>query len=212
MRYLLFLGLLVSVSCAESPTPTAPPPTPTPPPTATPTPHDPCAWKHQSFDIWSTVSEKSMNMSISTSVQYSWSEQFGVERFEHTQAHHLDSGELIGQDQVIYKAGVIYRRSNIRSDPEVFGSWWISGDYPPTFQGSAPCLDIPDPDDEGPHWVEEGEGLRSEMWVDEQGRPVRAQETFDETWEGTPHVRHYTYSGYGEENVIEAPDVPAEGR
>ena len=60
-------------------------------------------------------------------------------------------------------------------------------------------------------FISEGQGaVRNEYWVDSTGRPTRARRTrFPPEYDGVTNtetiVTEFTYSDYGEANVIEAP-------
>ena len=134
-------------------------------------------------------------------------------------------GTLIGKAEAITKDGMRYSREPPRDNPETYGEWRVvgtdlHGSFPP------PCLD-PDtfdasdsgPSDE-PHFTSERflskeEGtMRNEYWADASGRPTRSRRTiFPPEYDGETNtetgVIEFTYSGYGEPNVIEAPCASA---
>ncbi len=130
-------------------------------------------------------------------------------------------GKFIGKSEAITKDGTRYSRESTPDKPEVYGEWRIVGT---DLHGSVllPCLDPSTFDanasafaDE-PHltaetFLSEREGtMRNEFWADSTGRPTRSRRTFlppdyDEVTNAEVGVVEFTYSGYGEPNIIEAP-------
>lgn len=130
-------------------------------------------------------------------------------------------GVLQGKGEIILKDRTRYSRQSSPHNAEVYGEWLVhgtndSGAFPP------PCFD-PDSLEEDssgssdePHFTseqflsqEEG-SQRNEYWVDSKGRPTRLRRTiFPPKYDGVSNtdvgVLEFTYFGYGEPNIIEAP-------
>ena len=134
-------------------------------------------------------------------------------------------GVLFGKGEMIIKDRTMYSRESTPGNAHVYGEWLVHGtDVPRSF--SLPCLD-PSSFEEGasgssdePHFtsevfISEVQGAeRIEYWVDSVGRPTRARSTrFPPEYDGVTNtmtiVTEFTYSDYGESNVIEAPCVGA---
>ena len=134
-------------------------------------------------------------------------------------------GTLIGKAEEIVKDRTRYSRESTRDNAEVYGEWRVHGTNVPRSL-SLPCLD-PSSFEEGasgssdePHFTserflsEEEGAMRNEFWADATGRPTRARRTFfPPEYDGVSNtetgVMEFTYSGYGEPNVIEAPCASA---
>ena len=130
-------------------------------------------------------------------------------------------GVLFGKGEMIIKNRTMYSRESTPGNAQVYGEWLVHGaDFPRSF--SLPCLN-PSSFEEGasgssdePHFtferfISEGQGaVRNEYWVDSTGRPTRARSTqFPPEYDGVTNtetiVTEFTYSDYGEANVIQAP-------
>ena len=130
-------------------------------------------------------------------------------------------GVLFGKAELIIKDRTLYSRESIPGNAQVYGEWLVhDADVPRSL--SLPCLDPSSFEDgasgssDEPHFtserfISEGQGAeRREYWVDSTGRPTRARRTqFPPEYDGVSNtvtiVTEFTYSGYGESNVIEAP-------
>ena len=137
-----------------------------------------------------------------------------------TDAH----GAVLGRAESITKDGVMYSRETADASG-VYGEWAIVAiNMPPDL--SLPCLGPPSAFEAGdsnspdePHYVshtflsEEEGTVKSEFWVDSNGQPTRARRTFyspDGDVNASSNgagvgVVDFTYSGYGEPNIITAP-------
>ncbi len=131
------------------------------------------------------------------------------------------SGTLIVKIEQIIKDRSMYSRRSAPSNPEVYGEWRVvATDLPRSFP--LPCLDASSFEEgasgssDEPHFTSENflseqEGaMRNEFWADSTGRPTRARRTFfPPEYDGVSNtetvVAEFTYSGYGEPNIIEAP-------
>ena len=128
---------------------------------------------------------------------------------------------LLGKFESIVKDRTKYYRESTPGIPDVYGDWSIvSTDLQRPF--SLPCL-YPSSFEEGvsgssdePHFTsetflsEEEGAMRNEYWTDSTGRPTRARRTiFPPGYDGVSNtetgVMEFTYSGYGETNIIAAP-------
>ena len=134
-------------------------------------------------------------------------------------------GTLIGKADEIIKDRTRYARASTPGNPEVYGEWRVHGtDVPRSF--SIPCLDTSSFDEgasgtsDEPHFTserflsEEEGAMRNEYWADSTGRPTRARRTiFPPEYDGVTNtetgVMEFTYSEYGEPNIIEAPCASA---
>ena len=130
-------------------------------------------------------------------------------------------GVLLGKYESIIKDRTKYYRESTPSNAEVYGEWLVVGtDLHRSF--SLPCLDpsgfeegtsgsSDEPDYTSERFLSEEEGdTRDEYWADSTGRPTRARRTiFPPEYDGISNtetgVMEFTYSGYGEPNVITAP-------
>ena len=130
-------------------------------------------------------------------------------------------GVLFGKGEMILKDRTMYSRESTPGNAQVYGEWLVHGtDVPRSF--SLPCLDpssfeegasgsSDEPDFISERFISEGQGaMRSEYWVDSTGRPTRARQTqFPPEYDGVSNtvtiVTEFTYSGFGETNLIEAP-------
>ena len=134
-------------------------------------------------------------------------------------------GTLIGKADEIIKDRTRYARASTPGNPEVYGEWRVHGtDVPRSF--SIPCLDTSSFDEgasgtsDEPHFTserflsEEEGAMRNEFWAGSSGRPTRARRTiFPPEYDGVTNtetgVMEFTYSEYGEPNIIEAPCASA---
>ena len=132
-----------------------------------------------------------------------------------------DDDTLIGKVEQIIKDRTRYHRESTPGNPEVYGEWRVYGtNVPPSF--SIPCLApssfvrASSGSSDEPHFTsdsflsEEEGAVRNEYWADSTGRPTRARRTFfPPEYDGVSNtetgVAEFTYSDYGEPNVIEAP-------
>ena len=130
-------------------------------------------------------------------------------------------GVLFGKGEMIIKDRTMYSRESTPSNPEVYGEWRVHGtNVPPSFP--IPCLApssfvrASSGSSDEPHFTsdsflsEEEGAVRNEYWADSTGRPTRARRTFfPPEYDGVSNtetgVAEFTYSGYGEANVIQAP-------
>ncbi len=193
MYYLLFVGLAtILVYIAAGCT--------------TPEPHDPCAWYSEPYDVVSEGDDYDPvyfrgGGHVRREVQILW-----PDTLEHVTTRG-ETGALIHQSQEISmdSTGDYYRRETRYDDPEVWGPWGrIDPGY--TFKPEPPCFNIPELGDPGPHYVKKQEGdFTVEIWVDQSGYPVRGIDTTHSSdWDITIA---YTFSGFGEPNIIEAPPI-----
>ena len=131
-------------------------------------------------------------------------------------------GVLLGKYESITKDRTKYYRESAPSNPEVYGEWHVVGtDLQRSF--SLPCLDTSSFEEgasgssDEPHFTserflsEEEGAVRDEFWADDTGRPTRARKTFfPPEYDGVSNTKtgvvEYAYSGYGEPNIIAAPD------
>ena len=134
-------------------------------------------------------------------------------------------GVLLGKYESITKDRTKYYRESAPSNPEVYGEWLVVGTgLQRSF--SFPCLDTSSFEEgasgssDEPHFTSERflsdeEGAeRNEFWADSTGRPTRARRTvFPPEYDGVTNtetgVVEYTYSDYGEPNIIAAPCASA---
>ena len=149
-----------------------------------------------------------------------------VVRYSETDEHVVETitnqeDVLLGKYEMILKDRTRYSRESTPGNPEVYAEWRVHGTND-SGSVSLPCLN-PVSFEEGasgssdePHFISErfiseGQGaMRSEYWVDSTGRPTRARRTqFPPAYDGVTNtmtiVTEFTYSDYGESNVIEAP-------
>ena len=134
-------------------------------------------------------------------------------------------GVLFGKGEIILKDRTRYSRESTLVNPKVYGEWQVHGTND-SGSVSLPCLDpssfeegasgsSDEPDFISERFISEGQGaMRSEYWVDSTGRPTRARRTqFPPEYDGVSNtvtiVTEFTYSGYGEPNLIEAPCASA---
>ena len=134
-------------------------------------------------------------------------------------------GVLLGKYESITKDRTKYYRESAPGNPEGYGEWLVAGtDIPRSFP--LPCLDTSGFEEgasgssDEPHFtserfLSEEEGAeRNEFWADSTGRPTRARRTqflpdYDEVSNTGFFVTEFTYSGYGEPNIIAAPCATA---
>ena len=204
-----------------SPTPTLRPVTdPTPTAVSTPMPasapasaEEPCNLMDTPFDA--LMLGTGQLTGLKAEFRYSGSD-------EHMLTTQSDpEGVLFGKGEQIFKDDTFYERGSAPDNPKVYGEWRV---HPHVRQLSTrpPCLD-PSSVEAGasgssdePHYVserflsdEEG-AVRDEYWADSAGWPIRSRRTFfpsgyDGSSNAEIRVVEYTYSGYGEPNIIEAP-------
>ena len=135
------------------------------------------------------------------------------------------SGTLIVKIEQIIKDRSMYSRRSAPSNPEVYGEWRVvATDLPRSFP--LPCLDASSFEEgasgssDEPHFTSENflseeEGAeRNEFWADATGRPTRARRTiFPPEYDGVSNtetlVTEFTYSDYGQPNIIKAPCASA---
>ena len=134
-------------------------------------------------------------------------------------------GVLLGKFEAITKDRTKYYRESTPSNPELYGEWLVvATDLHRSLP--LPCLDTgsfeegtPGSADE-PHFtserfLSEEEGAeRNEFWADSTGRPLQARRTiFPPEYDGVSNTQtgvvEYTYSDYGEPNIIAAPCASA---
>ena len=130
-------------------------------------------------------------------------------------------GVLVGKDEHIFKDDTFYKRESAPGSPEVYGEWRVQPNVRQLFTRPI-CLDPSSVEEaasgssDEPHYVSERflseqEGaVRDEYWADSAGWPIRGRRTFfppgyDGSSNAEIRVVEYTYSGYGEPNIIEAP-------
>ena len=130
-------------------------------------------------------------------------------------------GVLLGKSEMIIKDRTRYSRQSAPGNVEGYDEWRVHGtNVPRSF--SLPCLD-PTSFEQGasgssdkPHFTsekflsEEEGAMRNEYWADSTGRPTRARRTiFPPEYDGASNTEtgiiEFTYSDYGEPNVITAP-------
>ena len=134
-------------------------------------------------------------------------------------------GVLLGKFEAITKDRTKYYRESTPSNPEHYGEWLVvATDLHRSLP--LPCLDTgsfeegtPGSADElhftSERFLSEEEGAeRNEFWADSTGRPLRARRTifppeYDRVSNTQTGVVEYTYSDYGEPNIIEAPCASA---
>ena len=152
---------------------------------------------------------------IRTVVRYSETDEHVVETITNQE------DILLGKYEMILKDRTRYSRESTPGNPEVYAEWRVHGTND-SGSVSLPCLNpvsfeegAPGSSDE-PHFtferfISEGQGaVRIEYWVDSVGRPTRARSTrfppeYDVVTNTETIVIAFTYSDYGESNVIEAP-------
>ena len=141
-------------------------------------------------------------------------------------------GTTIVRADLILKDSTMYGRESLPDNPDAYSDWSVVGEG---MSGAMPlpCIDpssyesgARSSESDEPHYVtsmflsEEEGSMQEEFWADATGRPVRSRRTFyppdavvDEA-SGTSAedvalgVIHFTYSGYGDPNVITAPTLP----
>ena len=204
-----------------SPTPTLMPVTdPTPTAVSTPTPTSAPAIAGVACNLIDTpfdamVTGAALFTGLKAEFRYSGSDEHMVT----TQSD--PEGVLLGKDEHIFKDDTYYSRESAPGKPEVYGEWGVHTNVRQLFT-RPPCLD-PSSVKEGasgssdePHYVserflsEEEGATRNEYWADSAGWPIRGRRTFfppgyDGSSNAEIRVVEYTYSGYGEPNIIEAP-------
>ena len=203
------------------PTPTLRPVTdPTPTAVSTPTPtsapasaEEPCNLMDTPFDA--LMLGTGQLTGLKAEFRYSGSD-------EHMLTTQSDpEGVLFGKGEQIFKDDTFYERGSAPDNPKVYGEWRVHPHVRQLFT-RPPCLDpssvkvgASGSSDE-PHFVserflsEEEGAMRQEYWADFAGRPIRGRRTFfPPEYDGVSNtetgVLEYTYSGYGEPNIIEAP-------
>ena len=205
----------------SSPTPTLMPntdPTPTTVPTPTPTSAPAiagvaCNLINTPFDAM--VTGAALFTGLKAEFRYSGSDEHLLTTFSDPE------GVLVGKDEHIFKDDTFYKRESAPGSPEVYGEWRVQPNVRQLFTRPI-CLD-PSSVEKGassssgePHYVSERflseqEGaVRDEYWADSAGWPIRRRRTFfPPGYDGSSNteirVVEYTYSGYGELNIIEAP-------
>ena len=194
-------------------------PTPTTVPTSTSTPAsaaEPCNLMETPFDA--LMLGTGQFTGLKAEFRYSG----GDEHMLMTQSD--PEGVLFGKGEMVTKDGTRYSREST-TDPNAYGAWSV-GSTTILFPWLPPCLD-PNSVEVGssgssdePHYVserflsEEEGAMREEYWADSAGWPIRGRRTFfPPGYDGVSNtetgVLEYTYSGYGEPNIIEAPCAPA---
>ena len=132
---------------------------------------------------------------------------------------------LQGKYEAIVKDRTRYYRESTPSNPEVYGEWLVVGtDLTRSFP--LPCLDTSSFEEgasgssDEPHFTserflsDEHGAERNEFWADSTGRPTRARRTqflpdYNEVTNTGIFVTEFTYSDYGEPNIIAAPCASA---
>ncbi len=203
-------------------------PTPLPSPTLTtvpkPTPISTSTSAGESCNVW----EEPFDASLVGSGQYAGvTAEFRYSGNDEHMVMTLNSPEGIATDrgEQIFNDGTHYVRDSVPGEPDVYGEWRVQSRVRQPFT-RPPCVDPDrvaagdsDSSDE-PHYVSEvflsaEEGtVRDEYWADPEGRPIRGLRKFFPPGTDTESGNYiglleYTYSGYGEPNVIEAPCVPS---
>ena len=134
-------------------------------------------------------------------------------------------GTLFGKGELITKDRTLYSRESTPGNAEVYGEWLVHGTNV-SRSISLPCLDTNNFEEgasgssDEPHYTherflsdEEG-SVRKEFWADSTGRPTRARRTQflpndGEASNAETIIVDFTYSGYGEPNIIKAPCADA---
>ena len=180
---------------------------------SSPTPTPVCDLMHTPYDTLATAS--------APGEEWKWEmRDSGPDR--HIVATTTDhEGVLLGKGEMIIKDRTRYARESMPGNPEVYGEWRVHGtNVPRSFP--LPCLDTSSFEEgassssDEPHFTsenflsEEEGAVRSEYWADSTGRPTRARRTqFPPEYDGVSNtetlVTEFTYSGYGEPNIIAAP-------
>ena len=184
---------------------------------SSPTPTPVCDLMHTPYDTLATAS--------APGEEWKWEmRDSGPDR--HIVATTTDhEGVLLGKGEMIIKDRTRYARESMPGNPEVYGEWRVHGtNVPRSF--SIPCVDTSSFEQgasgssDEPHltsekFLSEKEGaMRNEYWADATGRPIRARRTiFPPEYDGVSNtetgVMEFTYSGYGEPNIIAAPCASA---
>ncbi len=148
----------------------------------------------------------------------------------------IATDELVQKGEEILKDGTVYSRNSVGGAPNVYGPWRVVGTDMPG-NPALPCLDVSTYDarrsaNGDPHYTTanrisdvHGEYV-SEFWADSAGRPIRGRRSFylpDDSSDSSSGARSsdstpvpppptlivdFTYSGFGEANVITAPTLP----
>ena len=180
---------------------------------SSPTPTPVCDLMHTPYDTLATAS--------APGEEWKWEmRDSGPDR--HIVATTTDhEGVLLGKGEMIIKDRTRYARESMPGNPEVYGEWRVHGtNVPRSFP--LPCLDTSSFEhgasgaSDEPHltsemFLSEEEGtVRNEYWADATGRPIRGRRTFfPPEYDGVSNtetgVMEFTYSGYGEPNIIAAP-------
>ena len=159
--------------------------------------------------------------------EWRWEVRYsGADRHE-VQTIAAPDDTLIFRIEQIIKDRTRYYRESTAENPGVYGEWFVMETNVPQSL-SLPCLE-PSSFERGasgsysePHYTswmflsEEEGSVRNEYWADSTGRPIRALRTFyppdAEESGGTraasdtgTGVLEFTYSGFGEPNIITAP-------
>ena len=147
-------------------------------------------------------------------IRYSGGDRYIVQTTIEHDGTHFGKAELITKDRTLYS------RESTPGNAEVYGEWRVHGNnFSRSF--SLPCLDTSSFEEgasgssDEAHYTyerflsdEEG-SMRKEFWADSTGRPTRARRTQFLPNDGGTIVVDFTYSGYGEPNIIKAPCADA---
>ena len=106
---------------------------------------------------------------------------------------------LLPQYQILKKDDGTYVQLYLNGEPS--GEWIIAEPKPLPADVQSFCLDPStyDPAAEGPHRTTTVGTAQADTWADSAGRPIRIIQTEDTA------VTEFTFSGYGEPNVITTP-------
>ena len=204
-------GLTPTLRPVTDPTPTA---VSTPTPTSAPAIAGvACNLINTPFDAM--VTGAALFTGLKAEFRYSGSDEHFLTTFSDPE------GVLVGKDEHIFKDDTFYKRESAPGSPEVYGEWRVQPNVRQLFTRPI-CLDPSSVEEAAssssgePHYVSERflseqEGaVRDEYWADSAGWPIRRRRTFfppgyDGSSNAEIRVVEYTYSGYGELNIIEAP-------
>ena len=134
-------------------------------------------------------------------------------------------GVLLDKSETVVKDRTLYSRDSTPGNAAVYREWRVHGTNA-SRSVSLPCLDTSSFEDgassssdeahfTSERFLSEEEGaMRNEFWADSTGRPTRARRTlFPPEYDGVTNtetiVIHFTYTGYGEPNIIKAPCASA---